>query len=767
MQLDALYRLLCLFSVSLIAVIEADQDFYTLLGIDKGASTKEIRKAFKKLAVTKHPDKNVDDPEAHEKFLKITRAYEVLKDEDLRKKYDEHGEEGLKEDFNGGRRYESWKFYQEEFGIYDDDPEIITLSRSDFEISVQGTDDVWFINFYSPHCGHCHELAPTWREVARELEGVIRIGAVNCEDDWQLCRMQGIRSYPSLVMYPSKEKYHGERTTGQLVKHALKQIKAKVIELWSGNFESQLKSNDKHPWLVSYCGDGGDCLSKGTGLKLAAMLAELVNVAIIGCNNNEKLCKKLGHDYGTVYYDAGSFNKDSGVKITSLHAQDIALQVLSQLPDVMYLDKETFKKILGRVQDGQRKAWLIHFVDKDDDHDIEYRKLPAMLPTINVGRVNCKKLWDECQSLHINKFPTFYVFKTSGGFEIYYGRTTAHDVSAFAKDSTGVKLTSLGPDDFNHRKVGPNSPEPWFVDFFAPWCPPCMRLLPEFRKAAKDYGNIVNFGTVDCTMHTNLCRNYNIRSYPTTIFYNQSVPHQYHGHHSAHSMVEFIQDTMSPPVIDLDPHSFQALLMERDDDTVFLVDYFAPWCGPCQQLAPEWRRLAKSLKNTKNIFVGQVDCQKHSGLCRENQVRSYPNMRLYPATQRGKGSHFEYNGWHRDAESLRAWAYEFLPSKVDTVHWHDFYVKVLSSQTPWVIDYYAPWCGPCQTFKPEFERIAEELDGKVKAGKVNCDEEQSLCQQAGIMGYPSVRFYRGVRNDGMSQVRSQGQRSLNQHNHLA
>lgn len=56
-----------------------------------------------------------DDPGAHEKFLKINRAYEVLKDEDLRKKYDMHGEEGLSDDF-GQRKYESWKFYQEEFG---------------------------------------------------------------------------------------------------------------------------------------------------------------------------------------------------------------------------------------------------------------------------------------------------------------------------------------------------------------------------------------------------------------------------------------------------------------------------------------------------------------------------------------------------------------------------------------------------------------------------------------------------------------------------
>ena len=41
-----------------------------------------------------------------------------------------------------------------------------------------------------------------WREVARDLVGVIRIGAVNCEDDWHLCRQKGINSYPTLILYP-------------------------------------------------------------------------------------------------------------------------------------------------------------------------------------------------------------------------------------------------------------------------------------------------------------------------------------------------------------------------------------------------------------------------------------------------------------------------------------------------------------------------------------------------------------------------------------
>jgi DnaJ family protein C protein 10 len=60
---------------------------------------------------------------------------------------------------------------------------------------------MWFVNFYSPQCSHCHHLAPVWRKLAKKLEGVIRIGAVNCEDDWRLCSQVGIQSYPTLLYY--------------------------------------------------------------------------------------------------------------------------------------------------------------------------------------------------------------------------------------------------------------------------------------------------------------------------------------------------------------------------------------------------------------------------------------------------------------------------------------------------------------------------------------------------------------------------------------
>ena len=65
-----------------------------MLGVSKNADNREIRKAFKKLALKYHPDKNSED-DAHEKFLKINKAYETLKDEETRKKYDLFGEDGL------------------------------------------------------------------------------------------------------------------------------------------------------------------------------------------------------------------------------------------------------------------------------------------------------------------------------------------------------------------------------------------------------------------------------------------------------------------------------------------------------------------------------------------------------------------------------------------------------------------------------------------------------------------------------------------------
>ena len=67
-------------------------DYYKTLGVDKKASSDDIKKAYRKLARKLHPDLNPNDKEAHKKFQQINEANEVLSDPEKRKKYDQHGE---------------------------------------------------------------------------------------------------------------------------------------------------------------------------------------------------------------------------------------------------------------------------------------------------------------------------------------------------------------------------------------------------------------------------------------------------------------------------------------------------------------------------------------------------------------------------------------------------------------------------------------------------------------------------------------------------
>lgn len=69
-----------------------------------------------------------------------------------------------------------------------------------------------------------------------------------------------------------------------------------------------------------------------------------------------------------------------------------------------------------------------------------------------------------------------------------------------------------------------------------------MNLLPEFRKASKLEGSAqqVLFATVDCAVNSRLCEQYGIRSYPTTILFNNSQPNNYHGFHRASDISDFI-----------------------------------------------------------------------------------------------------------------------------------------------------------------------------------------------------------------------------------
>merc|ERR1711991_138336 len=87
----------------LVLAVEAGTDYYEVLGVSRQATKKEIKRAYRKLSLKYHPDKNKGDKEAEKKFQELGQAYEVLSDEKQRQTYDQYGEEGLKKGGGGGR----------------------------------------------------------------------------------------------------------------------------------------------------------------------------------------------------------------------------------------------------------------------------------------------------------------------------------------------------------------------------------------------------------------------------------------------------------------------------------------------------------------------------------------------------------------------------------------------------------------------------------------------------------------------------------------
>ncbi|KAJ1906921.1 DnaJ- protein scj1 [Coemansia sp. IMI 209127] len=79
-----------------VALAAAGKDYYKILGVSRDASPQEIKRQYKTLSRKHHPDKNPGDEEAHERFIELAQAYEVLSDDEKREIYNRYGEEGLK-----------------------------------------------------------------------------------------------------------------------------------------------------------------------------------------------------------------------------------------------------------------------------------------------------------------------------------------------------------------------------------------------------------------------------------------------------------------------------------------------------------------------------------------------------------------------------------------------------------------------------------------------------------------------------------------------
>jgi len=77
-----------------------------------------------------------------------------------------------------------------------------------------------------------------------------------------------------------------------------------------------------------------------------------------------------------------------------------------------------------------------------------------------------------------------------------------------------------------------------------------------------------------------------------------------------------------------------------------------------------------------------------------------------------------------------------------TINADNFEAEVLRSELPVLIDFWAPWCGPCKMIAPFIEQLAEQYAGRIKVGKINIDEEGDIATEHGIVSIPTLVLYK-------------------------
>ncbi|KAL0364839.1 UNVERIFIED_CONTAM: putative protein disulfide-isomerase A6 [Sesamum angustifolium] len=187
---------------------------------------------------------------------------------------------------------------------------------------------------------------------------------------------------------------------------------------------------------------------------------------------------------------------------------------------------------------------------------------------------------------------------------------------------------------------------------------------------------------------------------------------------------------------------------EVGQDRGALVEFYAPWCGHCKKLAPEYETLGASFKKAKSVLIGKVDCDEHKSLCSKYGVSGYPTIQWFP---KGSLEPKKYEG-ARTAEALAEYVNSeggtnvkiaAIPSNVVVLTPENFDEIALDEKKDVLVEFYAPWCGHCKNLAPTYEKVATafKLDEDVVIANVDADKYRDLGEKYGVSGFPTLKFF--------------------------
>lgn len=237
-------------------------------------------------------------------------------------------------------------------------------------------------------------------------------------------------------------------------------------------------------------------------------------------------------------------------------------------------------------------------------------------------------------------------------------------------------VIELTASNFQNRVI--NSDEIWIVEFYAPWCGHCKSFAPEYKKAATALKGLIKVGAVDMTQHQSVGQPYNVQGFPTVKIFgaDKKKPTDYQGARTAQGLADAAINEMrktvsarlggrttgssdsgdgkkrsgKDEVIELTDSNFESLVLNSKD--IWMVEFFAPWCGHCKNLAPHWRDAAAELKG--KVKLGALDATVHQNMASKFGIKGFPTIKYFAPGSSAEDA-VDYDGG-RTSSDIVQWA---------------------------------------------------------------------------------------------------------------
>ncbi|XP_016962249.1 protein disulfide-isomerase A5 [Drosophila biarmipes] len=398
---------------------------------------------------------------------------------------------------------------------------------------------------------------------------------------------------------------------------------------------------------------------------------------------------------------------------------------------------------------------------------------------LDCGQQDRKKL---CKKLKVSPDPYAIKHYKDGDFHKDYDRQlSVSSMVTFMRDPSGDLPWEEDPagedvvhfsDAASFTKHLRKDIRPMLVMFHVPWCGFCKKMKPDYGKAATELktkgGYILAAMNVERQENAPIRKMFNITGFPTLIYFeNGKLRFTYEGENNKEALVSFMLNPNAKPtpkpkepewsadtnseIVHLTTQGFEPALQ---DEKAALVMFYAPWCGHCKRMKPEYEKAALEMKQKKIPgLLAALDATKEPSIAEKYKVKGYPTVKFF-----SKGV-FKFEVNVREASKIvefmrdpkepppppppeKSWEEEEDSKEVLFLN-DDNFSSTLKRKKHALVMFYAPWCGHCKHTKPEFTAAATALqdDPRVAFVAIDCTKLAALCGKYNVRGYPTILYF--------------------------